>query len=470
MDLLSRGSYVGGGAAPEIIEISREVANFSLEPAPPASPAAPAAPAAPTRLRVLLAGTHPVGQTNGYSRITYNIAKYLGAHNDIQLTIYGFQKFNQTTAGPDARDDIPPNVILHDAYATEEPKRQGFGEKELPDFLKKNPQDVVVIFNDLVVTTNIINNLAESPERKTYKLVSYMDQVTPVQKKQFIEIINKYVDAVIAFTPYWESVLPSIGIRPNMPTYHFPHGFNEKKYYPIPRTLARRYYSLPQDAFIVLNLNRNQPRKRWDHTMMVWSSIVEKHRQTKGARPIKLLIATAPNGYWDLNEIYENELRKRGIGMDVGKEYIIQLARPQQMGDRDINILYNACDIGLNTCEGEGFGLCQFEHLAMRCPQVAPNIGGFREFLNAGNSILVEPKWSYYIDKERDGIGGYAEIGDLADYVAGIWKYFTNSSLLRTHGARGRREIIQNYAWPVLIDHFRETLFKIAGVRTLALT
>lgn len=461
MDLFARGGYVGAApTGPEIIEVSPEIADFKAkvvlnEP-----------PAAPRRLRVLLAGTHPVGQTNGYSRITYNIAKYLGAHNDIQFTIYGFQKFNQTTAGPDARDDIPAGVILHDAYATEEPKRQGFGEKEFPDFLKAHPQDVVVIFNDLVVTTNIINNLPPGP--RDYKLVSYIDQVTPVQKKQFIEIVNQRVDAIIAFTPYWESVLPSLGIKNTMPTYHFPHGFNEKKYFPIPRTLARRYFSLPQDAFIVLNLNRNQPRKRWDHTMMVWSAIVEKHRASKNARPIKLLIATAPNGYWDLLEIYENELRKRGISMDIGREYIIQLARPQQMGDRDINILYNACDIGLNTCEGEGFGLCQFEHLAVRCPQVAPNIGGFREFLHPGNSILIEPKWSYYIDKERDGIGGYAEIGDLADYVAGVWKYFTNPSLVRTHGARGRKEIIQHYAWPVLIDHFRDTLFKIAGSSTLA--
>lgn len=429
MDLLSRGSYVGGGDSP---------------------------------LRVLLAGTHPVGQTNGYSRITYNIAKYLGHHKDIQLTIYGFQKFNQNDV---ARSDIPSNVILHDAYATEDPKRQGFGEKEFPDFLKNHPQDVVVIFNDLVVTTNIINNLGE---QRNFKLVSYMDQVTPVQKKQFIEIINKNVDAIIAFTPYWESVLPSLGVLPSIPTYHFPHGFNEKTYFPIPQTLARRYYSLPQDAFIVLNLNRNQPRKRWDHTIMVWAAIVEKHIQSKNTRPIKLLIATMPNGYWDLLEIYENELRKRGISMEVGKNYIIQHARPQQMSDREINILYNACDIGLNTCEGEGFGLCQFEHLAVKCPQVAPNIGGFREFLNPGNSILVDPKWSYYIDKERDGIGGYAEIGDLADYVAGIWKYYTNPSLIRTHGERGRKEIIQNYSWPVLIDHFRKTLFKIAGVNTLA--
>ena len=134
-----------------------------------------------TKTRVLFCGTYPIGQSNGYSRVVYYIAKHLGIHTDLKVTIYGFQNYNQTS-GSDQRNDIPNTIKLHDALANEEPKRHGFGEKEIGTFLKNNPQDIVIIFNDMVVTSSIaatiIKELSEE-ERKKFKLVSYMDQVYP---------------------------------------------------------------------------------------------------------------------------------------------------------------------------------------------------------------------------------------------------------------------------------------------------
>lgn len=427
-----------------------------------------------SRPRVMLCGTYPIGQSNGYSRVVYYIAKHLGFKTDIQLTIYGFQNYKQT-AGSDQRNDIPAGVILHDALATENPKRHGFGEKEIGAFLKANPQDVVIIFNDLVITSALTQTIVAelSPEeRRRFKLVSYMDQVYPFQKKQYIDILNTHFDAVVMFTPYWEGVAKRLGLRKDMPTFYFPHGFDASLYFPIPRKIARMYYNVPEDAFVVLQLNRNQPRKRLDHTMMAWALVIAKHQELlkknavrpekdrKAVRPIKLMIGTMIDGFWNLMEVLEHELGLLGIPMEVGKEYITSLAKPQQMSDRDINVLYSACDIGLNTCEGEGFGLCQFEHMAVGCPQVAPNIGGFREFMNNGNSTPVDARWFYHIDKQRDGIGGRAEVADPKDYADAIWKYYTNPALVEKHGKKARREILQHYRWETVVDHFYFNILK----------
>jgi glycosyltransferase involved in cell wall biosynthesis len=422
------------------------------------------------KLRVMLCGTYPIGQSNGYSRVVYYIAKYLGAKSDIQLTIYGFQNYKQTM-GSKLRDDIPPSVILHDALASEEPKRNGFGEKEIGKYLKNHPQDIVVIFNDMVVTSALTQTIVQelSPEeRKRMTLVSYMDQVYPYQKKQYINILNTCFDIVITFTPYWETVIRKIGLRKEIPTYYFPHGFDHHLYFPIPKPAARLFFGIPQNSFVVLNLNRNQPRKRWDHTMMVWAAVVKKFmdlrtNDKKSHPPIKLLIGTVIEGFWDIMEVYENELSKYGITLEQGKEFLITISKPQQLSDRDINIMYNACDIGLNTCEGEGFGLCQFEHAAVGCPQVCPNIGGFKEFLHAKNSIMVEPKWNYYIDKQRDGIGGYAEVADVNDYVDAIWKYYMNPSMVQRHGSTARKEILQHYKWPTVVNWFYQILCDIGS-------
>ena len=154
-------------------------------------------------------------------------------------------------------------------------------------------------------------------------------------------------------------------------------------------------------------------------------------------------------------------MRRRNIPEDIGMKYLSTIPKPQQLSDRDINILYNACDIGLNTCEGEGFGLCQFEHLAIGCPQVAANIGGFKEFLNNNNSILVEPKWNYYIDNVRDGIGGMAEVSDPNDFADAIWKYYTNPDLIEKHGKTGKKEITENYDWGIMVNILHQIIHKI---------
>ena len=82
------------------------------------------------KTRVMLCGTYPIGTSNGYSKVVYYIAKYLGEYNDIDLTIYGFQNV-ANTKGKHLRNDIPKNVKIHDAMAAENPKRSGFGEKAL---------------------------------------------------------------------------------------------------------------------------------------------------------------------------------------------------------------------------------------------------------------------------------------------------------------------------------------------------
>jgi glycosyltransferase involved in cell wall biosynthesis len=436
---------------------------------PPAPEVPVSSPPQSKKYRVMLCGTYPIGQSNGYSRVVYYIAKHLGGKDDIQLTVYGFQNYKQT-AGSSLRSDIPSHVVLHDALATEQPARNGFGDKEIATYLKSHPQDMVIIFNDMVITSALMKTIVtELPEeeQKRMKFVSYMDQVYPYQKRMYIDMLNAHFDAVVCFTPYWRTVARKLGLRKDLPCYVFPHGFDHKLYYPVPRKVSRDFFHLPENAFIILNLNRNQPRKRWDHTMMAFADVLERYHHLKkkdpaaALRPIKLMIATQVQGFWDLTEILEHELMLRGVPVELGKESVVCLAKPQQMSDRDINILYNACDIGLNTCEGEGWGLCQSEHAAVGCPQVAPAIGGIQEFLHNDISTLIAPKWRYYIDKQRDGIGGIAEVGDPKDYADAIWKYYLEPSLVQEHGRKARRHILQHYQWSTVVDHFHRVIHDI---------
>jgi len=86
--------------------------------------------------RIMLCGTYPVGASNGYSKVVYYISKYLGIYEEIELTVYGFQNIKCADSYA-IRNDIPACVKIHDAMATENPRRNGFGELEISKYLKE---------------------------------------------------------------------------------------------------------------------------------------------------------------------------------------------------------------------------------------------------------------------------------------------------------------------------------------------
>ena len=149
------------------------------------------------KTRIMLCGTYPIGTSNGYSKVVYYICKYLQKYNDIELTVYGFQNVNNTN-GANIRNDLD-NVILYDVLANENPKRNGFGEKEIGSYIKKNPQDIIIIFNDSIITTALVATLVKEcwDEKKNFKLISYMDQVYKYQKKEYIQILNTFLMALL---------------------------------------------------------------------------------------------------------------------------------------------------------------------------------------------------------------------------------------------------------------------------------
>jgi glycosyltransferase involved in cell wall biosynthesis len=62
--------------------------------------------------------------------------------------------------------------------------------------------------------------------------------------------------------------------------------------------------------------------------------------------------------------------------------------------DDDLNLLYNACDVGINTSMGEGWGLVTIEHGATGAPQIVPDHTACGE-LWSGRGELIPPARSY---------------------------------------------------------------------------
>jgi glycosyltransferase involved in cell wall biosynthesis len=389
--------------------------------------------------KVILCGTHPA-QYNGYSKVVYELAKYLASCKDIELYIYGFQNFYDSEEHKVERK-LPDNVEVFDVFKNEEPRNKGFGEKLINDYILRIDPHVVIIYNDLVVINSLIENIKTIPDRK-FKLIPYIDIVYKNEKNALIRNISNICDGGIMFTKYWKDIIEYQGFSKK--TYILEHGFNKKQFYPVPKKLCRKFFNIKETDFIIVNLNRNQPRKRWDICLMSFIKFISKRMDD----PIRLMIATSMQGGWDLSDMILSECRKYNISIDDFKKHLIVLQNPQQITDFDINIMYNVGDIGINTCDGEGFGLCNFEQAGVGVPQIVPNIGGFKDFFTKGqNSILIDPKWTYYCDHSRDFVAGEAEVCDIDDYVRAMEFYYTHPDTIKTHGAAARTNILTNYKW-----------------------
>lgn len=399
--------------------------------------------------KVLLCGTHPK-QFNGYSKVVFELAQELAKFEDVELHIYGFQNFYSDEDHMKERR-LPDSVTIFDAFAQEEKGNKGFGEKLIKDYVVELSPDIVIIYNDVIIVSTLIKELLTIEERK-FKIVPYIDLVYQNEKRTYLEYIHKGSDSIIAFTDYWKQEL----LRHNFtkPIHVLTHAFNSDIYYPIPKSIARKYYEIAEDDFVILNLNRNQPRKRWDLCIQAYVKFISRHKDEK----IKLLVMTNVIGSWDLIELMKFEGKKYDMDVDTLKHFFTFIQNPQKITDTEINVMYNLADIGWNCCDGEGFGLCNFEQAGVGRPQVVPHIGGFRDFFTEHNSQLVKPSIGIYGDTSKDACGGFQELCSVDAHVEALETYYTSRELVDVHGKQARRDILK-YRWDEQARKLRDIIF-----------
>lgn len=153
-----------------------------------------------------------------------------------------------------------------------------------------------------------------------------------------------------------------------------PHGLDADRFYPIEDARARLFPDLA-GAFIILNANRNTARKRVDLTLEAFSQFA----------------CDKPDARLYLHMATRN-LLELAARLGIADKLLITTdgdTHPD-VSDEQLNLIYNACDVGVNTSTSEGWGLVAFEHAATGAAQLLP-----RHSANAalwdGAAVLVDP-------------------------------------------------------------------------------
>jgi glycosyltransferase involved in cell wall biosynthesis len=392
------------------------------------------------KLKFLLISTH-CHQYTGYSKVSYGLIKELAKVPWLSVVHYGFQKFPNQKFADDFRP-YPSNVQIIDAVVREVPFEQGFGFKELPNVITEVKPDIIMIYNDMSIVGKFIIEIDKSNIPKTFKTWVYCDQVYNTQLQGYLDMLNMKVERIFTFTSGWKQCLKDQGIT--RPIDIILHGFESDVYKKIPRAEIRKQLKLPEEAFVYLNVNRNQPRKRYDIMIMAFVELLVKY-------PTKLIFLMCicdkgEKGGWWVFELYQRELKLRGVNVEMFANRLILSSQDMVFTDNDINVFYNLADAGVNSADGEGWGLCNFEQMGVGVPQIVPKIGGFKEFCKPNNSVLVDAKHKYYLPMVYSPVGGEAWAMDPSDLCIGMEEYLLDSEKCKKHG-EAARETVLGYTW-----------------------
>lgn len=331
-------------------------------------------------MRFVLVSTH-IDQTTGYSKVAYNMLKQLSTLSPkVKTYHFGFQRHPNK---PGHRK-VPDGIVQYDAAANEDPKEEGFGFNKIYDYLDMVNPDVVMIYNDPMIIYKFIESMKHERGKSSYKLWIYVDQVYDGIAQPLMDKINQHADRIYCFTDIWKEKYLSYGVHTDVRILE--HAVDSTIFSQMSKTNrmnVRKNMNIPEDAIILFNANRNSQRKRMDLTISGFVEYLSKNRE----KPVYLIIATNANpqsgAYYDINRIYHTELQRKGLPTDfIPRLILVDTAPPNVIGDDGINQLYNATDIGFNTTDGEGFGLCQLEHMYTGAPQIVTDVGSFRTFLD----------------------------------------------------------------------------------------
>lgn len=409
-----------------------------------------------------------VRQCIGYSRISHRLLNHLAEEkngegsSEYEIHHFAFSNFESMQV-----PDRQINKNIHVIDVLKEEAKIGSSELYGVDLIEKKMEelkpDILFIYNDLIVTCRLFNALLEYKKKNNYyKTVVYIDLVYDYERYDMIQHLDRNTDLIFVFTQHWKDNLVKMSVASEkIKIVH--HGINSDQIQFVEKKIAREKLNLFLDDFIVLNTNRNSYRKGWDITISAFIKFLKKNNLNPKIKLFINCLFENLNGYM-LHDLIQIECIKQDVNYNqiVNTNFIkFGSSMSGLLTDETVNYLYNACDIGLNTCIGEGFGLCNMEHAAVGAPQIVTNVGGLTEIFKNGHSKLINPIAEFYIANSIDGHGGYVSICNPSDFAEEMDYYYKNINIRKKHGKDIKKDINSRFQWPPILEQFSKDLRKL---------
>lgn len=393
-------------------------------------------------MKILFYATH-YSQPIGYARVAHKLVNFL-AEQGHDIYYYAITNYNQNN--PTSRL-INSNVKIIDVFL--ENNNDPYGYLTIKDTIEKVRPDLFFIYNDVIVTCNLLNHIKDV--ERSFKIVTYLDIVYDYERTNYISFIDSNVDKIIVFSEHWKKNLVDMNIIADKISI-LPHGIDEC-FTPLDKKECREILGLSNEDFIVFNTNRNSYRKALDITVKSFLMFLKNNNFNSNIKLYLNCYLSTFNGY-DIPELTRTECLKMGIDhIHVLNKHLFKYNTNEGgITDLSLNRLYCATDVGVNTCLGEGFGLCNLEHLSMGVPQITSKVGGLTDFIP--EDMMIDPVVTISASNILDQHNGDLNICDYRDFANKLQDVYTGKirCMIDTDMLR------EKYSWDTILNEFKDII------------
>lgn len=316
--------------------------------------------------RILLIGDALV--PSGFARVIRSVFGRLGNRYELHQLAIGY-----------SGDPVDHPWPLYPASADGDP----LGINRLARIVERVKPDAAFVLHESGAVRRIVETLRVSMEPA--RIVAYLPiNAAPVDDELAMALANV---RVVAATPFGSAALAAAARAAGVSNFAeppvVPHGVDTTAFRRLStRSDARARLGIPADdeAFIVLNANANRPWKGIDATIRGFADFATG--KPPGVR-LYLHMGLKDQG-WDVVELVER------YGILDRCLFSTRGPMPPLVSDDVLNLIYNACDIGINTAACEGVGLASLEHGATGAAQIVPRHTGAADIWR-GHADRLEP-------------------------------------------------------------------------------
>jgi len=377
----------------------------------------------------------------GFGRVAENLLPALAEHHEVSVLAVNHH------------GDPHPETKKYDVYPALLFGSDPFGSHRIGELVQKIKPDLVWVTNDIWIGISLWNAVKAFKESIGFKYFVY----TPIDSyglfPDLLASIDEW-DGIATYTKFGAAEIRKIGYEKEIAIMG--HGTDFSKFFPMDKEECREKLGVPKDKFIVFNGNRNQPRKRIDLTI---KAFIKFARDKEDAR-LWLNMGSKDMG-WDIVPLFKRVARDEGYD-PTGKLILTSphFSTANCLSVEQLNMVYNASDVGINTCIGEGWGLVNTEHAAAGVAQLVPNHTSLAEIFDGVPRIecnAAETDRNYGLERLLPDPDSAAEL---------LCYYYDNRDALENDGRWCHRRIHEEaLTWPYITKQMLEIVEKTLAAK-----